>query len=438
MSNIIPDIQQQSRSYASYINENHNTMQQNTIIPESHIEEKAELAELTPLTNRGVFLPNFSHKNLGKTRTVTVFDWIEWTGKKTELFCQRSRKYALVDTSCQVIKKITLEGKEVATLRIELGAGIDKSWCSVKLANEYCYQAGEEIRRLIVDLNHDFGITFKNFTRLDVACDLQGTDYRNISCQRFMEKVAKMDYVFKGKATRMRDGSTMEYTAEVIKTYRARQVGGIRIGCRKSGISISMYNKSKEMREKVNKPWVSHEWDKAGFYADCDTYRIEMSYCKSAKSLVNKDTGQVYDHADINVIMDCESLYRALYSKHFIVAINQPGERFSRLERIELLSLERNRVCNERLTDKLKSNNYVKATIKSLLLYSMKEQMAGAEIHSSEVYRCIRNLCEEHCLNDWFKRKFPGLYIEEKIITYHDLLTRNEIKTQRLQQAQLF
>ena len=206
---------------------------------------------------------------------VVAFDWCQWTEKRPTYFSAKNNdRYKINQNACPFLRdiEVSLNGtwQKVATLWTELGAGIDKTWCMVKLENKFCYQDSRAIVDLVISLNSELGIHFKNYNRLDVCGDFQSTDYRNFTPQMFIDKCAKEAYTFKGKKyqDKGQDGKKIKdfLYAECDVRRGTRGVETIRVGQRKSGLSITMYNKTKEMKCKGEKPWVKEQWKEVGFF----------------------------------------------------------------------------------------------------------------------------------------------------------------------------
>jgi len=388
--------------------------------------------EICSPTNRGTFLPCRALPGLGKTRTVIAFDYVEYTGKKTDGFLTRKQdKYRVQEGAADFLKEIQIEldgtWQSVGTLHTDLKAGIDKSWCKFKLNNKFCWQAGSAIIELIKDMNHALGIFFIQYTRLDVCCDFQSTDYRGFTPQDFINKCAKGDYTFKGKKYKYIPPDSKKadvdfYDAKCETEGRGHRVETIRIGKRTSGLSCTMYNKTREMKVKSDKPWIREAWNEAGFFTDIDTFRIEFSYMKAASTfiLLEKDSGEFEEklqHQNINCLLELDEIFRTMYSKHFVVSIYQSGVRFSRRKPVVLLTVEDTFYIKTRLTDKLKSTNNIKASIRRTVMYAKEyEKNECWDNHCSEVYRMVQNMIERHDLHRWFNFNFPDICFDEKIL----------------------
>lgn len=388
-------------------------------------------AELTPHTNRGVILPNFSNKNLGKTYALCAWDWIEWTGKKTEAFLPKKTKNFEIRTKPNGTWHdidISVNGKweRCAVLCSDMGPAIDKSWCMCKLDNKFCWQGNMDILQLVYDINFELGIVFKNYCRLDVCADFQSTDYRSFTPQMFIDKVAKKDYTFKGKKYKTfdEDGKPIiENTDGKTEIYGRKQIETLRVGSRKSGVSINLYNKTKEMKAKGGKPWIIDAWKQVGFNDQCDTFRAEFSYGKDASCFVSveKQTGEVTEilqHEDIDIILKLDELFKTLWTKHFDVRIYDKDVRFSRRKPVKILDIERTVFIKTRLSEKQKSTNYTKSNLRNTIKYVkdyLGSDVSSDKVHASEVLRYVQNMCDNHGLVEWFAFNFPEINFEKQV-----------------------
>ena len=390
---------------------------------------KTKIVKKAPPTNRGVILPVFSQNQNAQTPTVIAFDWVEYTGKKQIEFLQKKSELVQVKDGVhpnfkKIFYRIANKLKYVADLTIDLKAGIDITWTKVKIQNKYCYQSGIQIKKMILDINENVGIDFKNFTRLDICCDFQATDYRYCTPQMIMDNIAKRKYVFKGRKCKTIEGTQKvnDYKVESLEVVsRGGRVETIRAGSRSSGMCITMYNKTKEMAAKVYKPWIIEQWNEAGFFGDIDTYRIEFNYMKTASTLVdiNTDTGELrtLEHSNIDTLLKLNDIFNTLWNKYFCIGIAEKNKRFSRLKKVEILKFEKTSYVKTRLTEKEKSTNYIKAGIRHNIEYACDKINNQENIHGNEILLMVNNIVDRHGLNYWFKKNFPEIEQERQSIT---------------------
>lgn len=416
-----------------------------------------------PVTNRGAILPKNRLDKSSETPVCIAFDWLELTGKKGDGFLAKNTKsgqflFEVQDTENADIKQVLTcyrgTWEPMGKLWVGMKNGyVRPDWCKLKLENSLCYTPGKELRDMIQQFFDWAGITFRHFARLDVAADFQRCDYRGgLNPQLFMERVAKRRYVFKGKGVKTINkpaNSALfsqldrnDVSEDNVEIYgRLGRVETIRVGSRKSGLSISMYNKSAEMRAKVDKPYIREAWKIAGMAEDVDTFRVEFQATKTPKGvfLVSPDGELEADltHASLDILEHLETYYRCLWLHHFRVAIYEPGQRFSRMKSVELFSVDRHLYLITRYSDKQKNNNYVKASLKGTIQDALKYQAQGFQMMSSELFKYVELKLQKHDLYKWFNRQFPGLDISETKMTYRDILTNKEAHRGALVQGSL-
>lgn len=299
--------------------------------------------------------------------------------------------------------------EKCAFLEMEPRVGfLSPDLCLIKIENKYCYQGKPS--DFIKLLCEEIGVTFKNYTRLDAFIDVQKIDYQGGTCQDLMLDFASHKVIMKGKS---------------MTTHHERQkITGITWGKRVSGISVTMYNKTKHMRKQGNnKAWVAELWASAGFDTNVDTYRIEFSGKKNLYDLIDTESGENFgNHSQIEYIDNLKSYVKYCYNKHFQIAINTPGVRFSRMERLNVLDINKTYVKAIRLTEKEKSTNYIKAQIKNTITDALFYQGKGDRILASNLFEYVENLVNRYYLNDWFHKKFAHLELHNLNLTIFDIV----------------
>lgn len=365
---------------------------------------------LLPVTIRGVNLPTYA---IG-------FDWVQYSGtiKPGQFPKIESEKYALnlkdygTRNFNELYEVVTLnpDGIEEVCAYVEAKPRvkfINSDIVLVKLDNKYCYQG--DILTFLYSLNEALGIEFKNYTRLDSFIDFQHVG-NDIDPQNFLRACASRSLVVKGKSMR---------------THHERSiVTGITWGSASSPVSFTMYNKSREMRKKVQKPWVSGLWKECGFDEMKDTYRLEFRHKKDMKTFVDGESGDtLFSHADIKMIACLEQYLPFMYEQHFYVAKYCEGIRISRMQRYYPLDMEATFITALRLSDKLKSNNYVKYQVKNLIARAEYHQKTGELIRASGLLEEVEDLLRLYDLMNWYKLKYPAHNLYKSHMTIQDIAT---------------
>lgn len=380
--------------------------------------------QLLPLTIRGVKMPTYA---IG-------YDWVQYSGIITPgQFPQiQSEKYALnlkdygTRNFNQLYEVVTLSkaGTEEVCAMIEAQPRVKfiaSNVVLIKLDNKYCYNT--DLQKFITDFNNEMGIQFKNFTRLDTFIDFQ-TIGNNIDPQNFLRACASRKIVVKGKSMR--------------PFHERNMITGITWGSAASTVSFTMYNKSREMRKKVNKPWVNELWRLCGFDEVKDTYRLEFRHKKDVKSLVDAGTGEVcFSHTDTAILNHVKEYVTHLYNEHFYAAYYCEGVRISRMQRVYPLDMDASMLCAVRLSEKLKSNNYIKFHTKCVIVGGLIYQQMGEKIHASVMFDYAERLINIHDLKNWKSIKFPQVNIYEHHMTIFDIASSQLATTHLVKQASI-
>lgn len=151
--------------------------------------------------------------------------------------------------------------------------------CLLKVENRFLYQ-GNPVK-IVEEICSAYEIQIAGLTRLDVCADFQECADGS-EPQDFLQKIVAGIYSIKSyrKMTSIQKVST-------------REVEYVRFGSNDSEVRAYVYNKSKELKEQHDKPWIREIWENAGFDANKDTYRAEISIKGRAMDIINEETGEL-------------------------------------------------------------------------------------------------------------------------------------------------
>lgn len=207
--------------------------------------------------------------------------------------------------------------------------------CSIKLHNPVLYIYDWYF--ILLDVLSALDWKPQNITRCDVCCDqhyfLNGlhpsTFIRNYACR-------KRSYLRVGRKAN-------DFALYGHKDMYGVDYNSIRWGSRQSGVSVYLYNKTKELAEKKDKPWIQRAWAGAGFHAHKDVWRVEISITSEGcglKNLTNKVLHTLFidDLLDSSAVQNIFKVYAAKYF-HF-VKIDPKIKKKCDLPDVELLNLD--------------------------------------------------------------------------------------------------
>ena len=120
----------------------------------------------------------------------------------------------------------------------------------------------------------------KQISRLDLCADF------NYFIGGLLPSTFLRKYVCKNDASYIRIGSN-KFCLYGVKDMRSTSFDSIRWGSRQNGVSVYMYNKTKELIEVKNKPHIRALWKKCELSTRLDVWRVEISITSQGLGLKN-------------------------------------------------------------------------------------------------------------------------------------------------------
>lgn len=206
-------------------------------------------------------------------------------------------KYQIIDEkkSTRVFKRlmrVAFRGLDYFYIQQEpISSALKRGLMLIKVANRVLYS--EKYVSLLLDFLKSFNLQYKGVSRLDIAYDCNYF-YNGRSPKKFLH-----DYIC--KPLEQKGGV---YLANVKKhvTFFEKSISSntqysyVKFGMGTGGRSAYMYDKSIELREVKDKPWIRKMWADNGLIDDNKTHvwRSEISIKAQGKQLLNLDTGELF------------------------------------------------------------------------------------------------------------------------------------------------
>lgn len=234
---------------------------------------------------------------------------------------------------------ISKEGRTIATLsRKPFSPQIPKGCGSFKIENYILYNQN---RCAIVDqIMSDLQLYTLGTTRIDICGDFRriaGRLPELLIRDILEERIYKVGHA---KATTIGDHKQQRFT-----TYgtagRTNTFSYLRYGSRSSRISTYLYNKTKELNEEHDKPYIRDMWRENGWYGDMNVWRLEFSIKGRDMKFIEKETGEVLpNNPKLWIKQDIiPTIYSALCAHYFDLR-HKTQIRKDREERIPLWNSE--------------------------------------------------------------------------------------------------
>lgn len=178
------------------------------------------------------------------------------------------------------IYSVFRNGREVAVLACEPASSIlHPQGALVKFLNDTLYCS--ELRTIVEDTVRTLKLIVQSISRLDVCCDflqLDNEDYRQPSEMIRNFAGGKIDKTGRYNEFDLRGRSGMN-----CKKYHA-----IRFGSHDAPVRYYMYNKTLELKDKKDKPYIKDTWRMNGWNGQSDVWRIEFSMKSKALEFSNE------------------------------------------------------------------------------------------------------------------------------------------------------
>lgn len=183
---------------------------------------------------------------------------------------------------------VAMHGFQICTIFYDpRPTSLKKTMCSIKMGNRILYSGNWAY--YLVDIARALGWTINNITRVDLCADFHHFS-GHLHPRTFIDRYLATGDYDPEKPIYYRKGSNKFYTigrksvSEFGNTMRATNSSDyLRFGTRSTGVSAYLYNKSAELRDKKDKPYISDIWAKAGLLQPDpdgtvnDIYRLELS-----------------------------------------------------------------------------------------------------------------------------------------------------------------
>lgn len=237
-------------------------------------------------------------------------DWLQVCCYSNNLaFLLNNDYYNKVDSLPYWLELQPLETRNFARfIRVHTKVGNDWRYCAdilavprssmlnsnivlVKIHNKFLYS--QNYIKLLYNICATFKLSIKGLTRLDLCYDCN-TFHNGLKPHKFIKEfvTAEFDssrYIYKVGAKQFR-----VYGGKSVSS--ATKFSGIEFGSGKSSKRCYIYDKTLELEEVKDKPWIRQYWQQNGLISDAKThvYRAEISIKCDGMDLLNMSTGELF------------------------------------------------------------------------------------------------------------------------------------------------
>lgn len=162
------------------------------------------------------------------------------------------------------------------------GGIFDPRACHLRLVNRACYVPDPvgSLRRFMLR----FGYEYVSLSRIDICMDFNNFDEGD-NPQKFVNDFLALKY---------RKINQCKIAAHGVDKWDGINFNSLKWGTNNSPISTKIYNKSLELSESKDKPYIRQAWRDAGLDETRPIWRVEFSVKSKIKNYVKLDTGEVW------------------------------------------------------------------------------------------------------------------------------------------------
>lgn len=244
------------------------------------------------------------------------------------------------------------------------------------------------------------GFKYKSVSRLDVCFDsnyLARKYYHSTLIKQLMQGV-----VLKNNQTKVQ--WSFSATGSVAKPMECNSCS---FGSKSSSVSTKMYNKTLEMKEVKNKPYIVENWGYNGLDLNRDVWRIEISIKSDASTTVRTSTGEIFRLSvdSLHLQEMVEDIFFSYAQKYFSFKRNNGTKNKTRMPDLEIFPKERSITLHPvRITTEEDSTRGDRIFLKKLHSFlvnekDMPETTWNAVIEVSNAFSLSRSL------SSWRKKK---------------------------------
>lgn len=179
--------------------------------------------------------------------------------------------------------------------------------CHIRLCNRTCYEVDPVNHLRAFMLAHDY--TYVAISRIDIALDFTKFD-NGEKPEKFIEKYMR------GKVAKV---NQCRVSAHGNDEWARRVFNSLKWGSPSSPVTTKLYNKTLELKQGEDKPWIRQAWESAGLDVSQDVWRIEFSLSAQMQTLKSLKSGEMFKKSIIHYDSRERLLkqFFILYNKYF-------------------------------------------------------------------------------------------------------------------------
>lgn len=281
---------------------------------------------------------------------------------------------------------------------------ISEDGAIIQLCNRELYRPHYAAEFILFLSAHNF--SYKSISRLDVCFDSNILRNR-LRHSTFIRKIMT------GEVLKNNQNKVQWNFSSIANVGKPMECNSCSFGSKSSGVSTKMYNKTLEMKEQKNKPYITENWVCNGLNVNEDVWRIEISIKSDSSTTIRTATGEIFRlSADsLKMQQNVEDIFFSYASKYFVFKTNTGKKNKTRMPDLLIFPDERITTLHPvRITECKDSGRSDRIFLKKLL--SLQTEFAKAD---SQTFTALKEVINTFTLTRnlevWKMKNFnEGLY----------------------------
>ena len=343
-------------------------------------------------------------------------DWLQVfchdgnTGNLSSIYFEKSAyEFQLLPHGSRHFKELwevhNEDGDKYAIIqRVPHSSIISADGAIIQLCNRELYRPHYAAEFLLFLSAHKF--TYKSISRLDVCFDSNVLRNR-LRHSTFITKIMQ------GLVLKNNQSKVQWNFSSVANVGKPMECNSCSFGSKSSGVSTKMYNKTLEMKEQTNKPYITENWVCNGLNINEDVWRIEISIKSDSSTTIRTESGEIFRLSADSLQMQeiVEDIFFSYANKYFSFKSNTGKKNKTRMPDFLIFPDEKIATLHPvRITECKDSGRGDRIFLKKLL--SLQNEFAKADNQTfTALKEVINTFTLTRNLEVWKMKNFnEGLY----------------------------
>ena len=293
--------------------------------------------------------------------------------------------------------------REFATMVWQPSSEILKqNLAQIKINNSYLYEENiSSTYNLITYFVAAIDATIFGVSRLDICCD--STSFVDFPSPNAFITLFMEEKIFKLRKCKIATYGKHNRNSNIIET--------IKFGSPESNFSWKVYNKTSELKDKGDKPYIKKKWRKYGWNEQEDVWRCEVEITNTSNIAMYFNENNILKDIKYCFNEDClAKTFLFLVKKNFIFKYAGTDKNVSRLKTVQLFSQDYE-IINEIEIYRKEENIYPTRQIKILaseLFKESEEQNWRQENRKNKMIQVLKYVVNKYNLKEYMQKKFSN------------------------------